>query len=294
VHALEIVVQVPHTGSLMAPATIRQTLDLSRWLRLQPGVTAVYSPWEALRQVRAELLAQDAQLTALAALLPLALPLDAWLDGPGQQLRLSARVQAGRSDQLLALAEAVVQQAARLQLQVQVTGNNYLLAQMSRTLVHTQTRTFGLATVLVLGSIALALRSWQLGCIAALPNMLPPLLLFGLMGWCGIALSTATAMIASVVLGLIVDDTIHLLHRYSRERAAGQAPLPAVERSLRSTGRALLTTTLILTLGFWVGVLGSFLPTVHFSFLTGLTMILALVVELLMTPAVILTWHGTT
>jgi predicted RND superfamily exporter protein len=165
---------------------------------------------------------------------------------------------------------------------------------MSRTLVHTQTRTFGLATVLVLGSIALALRSWQLGCIAALPNMLPPLLLFGLMGWCGIALSTATAMIASVVLGLIVDDTIHLLHRYSRERAAGQAPLPAVERSLRSTGRALLTTTLILTLGFWVGVLGSFLPTVHFSFLTGLTMILALVVELLMTPAVILTWHGTT
>jgi predicted RND superfamily exporter protein len=292
-HSLEIVVQLQDTTSLMAPATIRQMLDFARWLRMQPGVTAVYSPWEPLREVRAELLQQDAQLTALAALLPLAFPLDAWLDGRGRQLRLSARVRAMRSDQLLDLADAVLQQAARVQLQVQVTGSNYLLAQMSRTLVQTQARTFGLATVLVLGSIALALRSWHLGCIAALPNLLPPLLLFGLMGWCGIALSTATTMIASVVLGLIVDDTIHLLHRYTSERAVGHAPLPAVERSLRSTGRALLTTTLILTLGFWVGVLGSFQPTVHFSFLTGLTMILALVVELLMTPAVILTWDGT-
>jgi predicted RND superfamily exporter protein len=112
------------------------------------------------------------------------------------------------------------------------------------------------------------------------------------MGWSGIALSTATTMIASVVLGLIVDDTIHLLHRYTGERAAGHAPLPAVERSLRYTGRALISTTCILTLGFWVGVLGSFWPTIHFSFLTGLTMILALVVELLMTPAVILAWDG--
>jgi predicted RND superfamily exporter protein len=292
-HSLEVVVQLPDTASLIAPATIRQILDFARWLRAQPGVTAVYSPWEPLREVRAELLEQDAQLTTLAALLPLAFPMDAWLDGRGQRLRLSARVTAMRSDQLLALADSVVQQAARARLQVQITGSNYLLAQMSRTLVQTQTQTFGLATVLVLGSIALALRSWKLGCIAAVPNILPPLMLFGLMGWCGIALSTATTMIASVVLGLIVDDTIHLLHRYTHERAAGHAPLPAVERSLRSTGRALLSTTLILTLGFWVGVLGSFLPTVHFSFLTGLTMVLSVVVELLMTPAIILTWDGT-
>jgi predicted RND superfamily exporter protein len=101
-------------------------------------------------------------------------------------------------------------------------------------------------------------------------------------------------MIASVVLGLVVDDTIHLLHRYTGERAAGHAPLAAIERSLRSTGRALISMTVILTLGFWVGMLGSFLPTVHFSFLTGLTMLLAMGVELLMTPAVILAWDGST
>jgi hypothetical protein len=293
VNSLELLVQFPDTASLTAPDNIRQILALARWLQTQTSVTAVYSPWEPLRGVRAELHNQDAQLTALAALLPLAFPMPAWLDGQGQRLRLSVRVTAMRSDQLLALAELIMQQAAQARLQVQITGSNYLLSQMSRTLVQTQTQTFGLATVLVLGSIALALRSWKLGCIAALPNLLPPLMLFGLMGWCGIALSTATTMIASVVLGLIVDDTIHLLHRYTSERALGYAPLPAVERALRSTGRALLSTTLILTLGFWVGTLGSFQPTVHFSFLTGLTMLLALAVELLMTPAVLLAWEKT-
>lgn len=292
VHALEVVVKTPDPASLTTPRAIRQVLEFTRWLRAQPGVTAVYGPWEALRDAPEAIVADDTHLTTLAALLPVAFPLDAWINIPSQRLRLSVRVKAMRSDQFLALAETVARQAAAARLQVQLTGSNYLLAQMSRTLVQTQTQTFGLATVLVLGSIALALRSWKLGCIAALPNLLPPMLLFGLMGWCGISLSTATTMIASVVLGLIVDDTIHLLHRYTRERAAGYMPHAAVERSLRSTGRALIATTCILTLGFWAGVLGSFQPTIHFSFLTGLTMLIALGVELLMTPAVLLVWDA--
>jgi hypothetical protein len=292
VNSLELLVQLPTPDSLTAPAAVRQILDFTAWLRAQPGVTAVYSPWEPLRGVRADLLEQDAQLTTLATLLPLAFPLPAWLDVNRKTLRISARVTARRSDQLLALAETVTRQAEQAHLHAQVTGSNYLLARMSRTLVRTQTQTFGLATVLILGSIALALRSWKLGCIAALPNLLPPLMLFGLMGWSGIALSSATTMIASVTLGLIVDDTIHLLHRYRQEHASGRAPFDAVEQSLRSTGRALIFTTLILACGFWTGVLGSFQPTVHFSFLTGLTMVLALIVELLLTPAVILAWEG--
>jgi predicted RND superfamily exporter protein len=122
-HSLEIVVQLPDAASLRAPTTIRQMLDFSRWLRTQPGVTAVYSPWESLRAMPAELLEQDDQLTTLAALLPLAFPLHSWLNKRSQQLRFSARVRAVRSDQLLALADTVVQQAARPQLQVKVTGS---------------------------------------------------------------------------------------------------------------------------------------------------------------------------
>jgi predicted RND superfamily exporter protein len=161
-------------------------------------------------------------------------------------------------------------------------------------LVHNQISSLLLAVALILGSIALALRSWKLGIIAAIPNLLPTVMLFGLMGWCGIELSTATTMIASVSLGLFVDDTIHLLYRYRHEKQAGRNTFGAIEQSLRHTGRAVIFTSVILTLGFWAGLLGSFKPTIYFSFLTGLTMLFALLAELLVTPAAILAWDGTT
>lgn len=291
-NAVELLVRMPDSGGLMAPAVIRRVLAFSRWLREQPGVTAVMSPWEPLHGVRTERLNQDEQLRVLAAFLSLDGPLEGWLRPDRMALRISIRVTAMRSDRFLTLAQRIHRQAEHQRLPVQVTGNNYLLAQMSKTLVRTQIRALGLAVILVLGSIALALRSWQLGLLAAIPNILPPLIVFGLMGWCGIPLSTATMMIASVALGLIVDDTIHLLHRYRWAREAGQAPLAAIEQAMCHTGRALIVTTVILTLGFWVGILGSFRPTVYFAFLTGLTMVLALLADLLVTPAVLLTWQG--
>jgi len=206
-------------------------------------------------------------------------------------LRLSAMVRAIDSEQFLALAHHAVHHAAQLALPAQVTGSNYLLALMSRTLVRNQITSLGLAVLLILGSITLALRSWKLGVIAAIPNLLPTMMIFGMMGWCGIELSTATTMIASVALGLLVDDTIHLLYQYQREKRRGLPPLDAIRSALRHSGRAVIFTTIILTLGFWTGVLGSFKPTMHFSFLTGLTMLFALIVELLVTPAAILAWE---
>ena len=111
------------------------------------------------------------------------------------------------------------------------------------------------------------------------------------MGWFGIGLSTATTMIASVALGLIVDDTIHLLYRYRQARRNGYDPPQAITAAIRHTGRALVITTMILTLGFWAGLIGSFKPTVSFSFLTGLTMILALLADLLILPSCLLSVH---
>jgi predicted RND superfamily exporter protein len=292
VHSLELLVQMPDGGGTTSPAAIRQVLEFSRWLRVQPGVTAVLSPWEPLRRVRQDLLEDNDRLKVLATLLPLGSPMAAWLDAGGKAGRLSARVAAIDSERFLALAQHVVQQAERASLQVQVTGSNYLLAKMSRALVHNQISSLGLAVVTILGTITLALRSWKMGLVAAIPNLLPTLMIFGLMGWCGIELSTATTMIASVALGLFVDDTIHLLYLYTHEKKAGRDTFGAIEQSLHHAGRAVVFTSLILTLGFWAGLFGSFKPTLYFSFLMGLTMLFAIVAELLVTPATVLAIEG--
>src|SRR5947208_8971425 len=121
-HSLELLVAVPGGDELTAPATIRPVLAFSHWLHTQPGVTAVFSPWEPLRGVPAELLADDDQLKVLATLLPLGFPLDAWLDTKGKAVRISARVIMLDSERFLDLVDRASQQAAQMFLQVQVTG----------------------------------------------------------------------------------------------------------------------------------------------------------------------------
>jgi hypothetical protein len=244
--------------------------------------------------VPAELLADDDQLKVLATLLPLGFPLDAWLDTKGKALRISARITSINSERFLALADRARQQAAQMSLPLQVTGANYLLAQMSRALVHNQVSSLACAVVMILGTITIALRSWRMGVVAAIPNLLPTVMIFGLMGWLGIELSAATTMIASVALGLFVDDTIHLLYLYRQEKKTGRRTFDAIEYALHHAGRAVIFTSLILTLGFWAGLLGSFKPTIYFSFLMGLTMLFSVVTELLVTPAVVLTLEGKT
>jgi hypothetical protein len=93
-------------------------------------------------------------------------------------------------------------------------------------------------------------------------------------------------MIASVVIGIAVDDTIHYLNSFVRERPAGF--VDAVRRSTMEVGPALITSSLVLTLGFWVGCFGSFRPTIYFSLLTGATMMTALASDLFVLPASLL------
>ena len=103
------------------------------------------------------------------------------------------------------------------------------------------------------------------------------------MGAFGIDLSIGTAMISSAVIGLIVDDTIHYMTHYTRVNRGD--PVQAIRRTTREIGPALLVNNLVLALGFWVGCFGSFKPTIYFSLLSGVTILSALLCDLLVTPA---------
>jgi predicted RND superfamily exporter protein len=165
----------------------------------------------------------------------------------------------------------------------QLTCAFYQVAVGSQEVVRSQVVTFALALVLVLIAIGFEFRSLAIVVAAAIPNVLPLLLTAGVMAGAGIDLSTGTAMIASVVIGLAVDDTIHYLARF-RDEYDGDARA-AVRATTESVGRVLVMTSIVLVFGFWVGVLGSFMPTVHFSFLSGTTMLFALLYDLLVLPA---------
>jgi predicted RND superfamily exporter protein len=163
------------------------------------------------------------------------------------------------------------------------TGDFLAVVRDSNLLVERQVSSFGLALATILATLALFLRSIRLMLAACIPNLVPIVWCLGAMGWFGITLSTATTMVASVVIGIAVDGTIHYLARFRREHHGDVAE--AVRATTHATGRVLVIASVVLALGFWVGALGSFRPTIWFSALTGSTIVAALICDLIVLPA---------
>jgi predicted RND superfamily exporter protein len=175
---------------------------------------------------------------------------------------------------------------------IEATGAFHQMARDSNRIVRNQVESFSLALCLVVLTIGVIFRSTRVLVLSAFPNVVPLIWTAGLMAYLGIDLSTGTTMIASVVIGISVDDTIHYLTRYRREceRSPGRACSANVVATTTGIGRALVISSLVLVVGFWVGALGSFLPTIYFSLLTGITMISALLCDLLVLPASLVLW----
>jgi len=208
-------------------------------------------------------------------------------DGPDghSTLRLIARVPAldtARSQALFGQIREAARHAALSD--VSLTGNFVVFSNMSTTLVRHQVQGLGVAVLLIVAVMALQFRSLRLGLLCAIPNGAPVLVAYGLMGWSGIALSVPTAMIASVAIGTIVDNSIYLLARF-REAFARQADyVGALAAMVYASGRAVVFSTVTLAVGFWVGVFSSFVPTVHFAVLTGAAFLLGLVSQFVLLP----------
>jgi predicted RND superfamily exporter protein len=167
--------------------------------------------------------------------------------------------------------------------QVRPTGDYYQIVRDSNQLVATLVKSFGITLAVVMASTCLLFGSFGVFIPAFIPNILPIFWGAGLMGALGIDLSTGTTMVAAVVIGLAVDDTIHYLHHFQAFR---HLPIHEATRSTtRRIGHALAASTIVLVGGFWMGAFGSFIPTNTFALLTGCMMVSALFCDLLVLPA---------
>jgi hypothetical protein len=206
----------------------------------------------------------------------------------GATLRVNARVPALDSARSQVLFGRIRDAAARVGLaDVDLTGNFVVFSNMSTTLVRHQIHGLAIALVLILAVMAIQFRSLRLGALCAIPNGAPVLMVYGLMGWAGIALSVPTAMIASVVIGTIVDNSIYLLAPFREAFRQEANYVMALMDMVRSAGRAVVFSTVTLAVGFWVGMFSSFVPTVHFAILAGAAFLLGLISQFVLLPLVL-------
>ncbi|MCW8091248.1 efflux RND transporter permease subunit [Alteromonas sp. ASW11-130] len=142
-----------------------------------------------------------------------------------------------------------------------------------------------IALVLISGLIVIALRSWFLGGISLITNLVPAGVGFGIWGVVSGEINMALSVVLSMTLGIIVDDTVHFLSKYQVARDEGRDVKEAVHYAFNTVGQAMTTTTIVLAAGFGVLTLSSFALNADMGALTVIIIISALLIDLLFLPA---------
>lgn len=170
---------------------------------------------------------------------------------------------------------------------VSTTGISDLNALLSDLVLRTQVNSFSGAFVTILIVLALLVASLRLALLGMIPNVLPIAILLGLMGYWGILLDIGTATVATVLIGISVDDTVYFLLHYRNARRSGADVSDAVRFSFEFSGNAAMFSTLILAAGFSLLGFSNFQSLAYLGILSALAVVLAVVSELLLLPAVL-------
>ncbi|MCY4356837.1 MAG: MMPL family transporter [Gammaproteobacteria bacterium] len=179
------------------------------------------------------------------------------------------------------------------ELEVYPTGSMALMMRMADEIANSQFSSFSLAFVVISLIMIVTLGSLQGGLLAMVPNLIPALLSFGLMGLLGVPLDSDTILIAPLIIGIAVDDTIHFMTHYRMELIK----TGSVSKSLRSTitdvGQAVLFTTMVLGLGFALLSFSDYLGMAKMGFFGSAAIIVALLCDLFLIPAMIMIFKPT-
>ncbi|MDB0040079.1 efflux RND transporter permease subunit [Polaribacter sp.] len=175
---------------------------------------------------------------------------------------------------------------------VSITGKALVFIKGTNFLITNLVISLSLAILLIALFMAWMFRSPQMILISLIPNILPLLITAGLMGYFNIPIKPSTILVFSIAFGISVDDTIHFLAKYRQELLASKWKVkPSVYAALRETGVSMFYTSIVLFFGFLVFTLSSFGGTIALGGLVSVTLLLAMVSNLILLPSLLLTFE---
>lgn len=175
---------------------------------------------------------------------------------------------------------------------VAVTGGSTMAERAISGLADDLMGSLGWTVLLVLAFIVWLVKSVRLGLLALIPNQLPILYTFGVMGAFDMPIRASTLIVFSVAFGIAVDDTTHLFHRYREEVMRQGEGRAAIIKSFIASGQPIVLTALILVCGFMTNALSDFMAMVEFGLLSAMTLLIAVIADLTVTPALLMVTRG--
>jgi len=308
---LEIHIESVGSDGLLNPDVMQAVREFTRDASREEHVTLVRS-WVDVYQQAHELLAlnpaADESPLSEASIGRISQLLDRFSDAAATGAFLTADRRSGRilmrvhdvgSLQIAALAKRLEQKLTESlppdsHIDFYFTGDAWLHTVSLDDFVSDLFRSLLAASLIIFAVIALLFRSARVGLIASIPNLTPLIVTVGYMGLRGYDMTGGNVIVFAISLGIAVDDTIHFLSRFREELqkhsdGTQQDILAnALRRTFAGSGHAILMTTILIICGLSVLMLSDFVPTRRFAELTSVTMLAALVGDLLLLPACLL------
>lgn len=173
---------------------------------------------------------------------------------------------------------------------VQLTGILVMYNNVLQSLFQSQILTLGVVMLAIMLMFLVLFKSFMIALICIIPNAIAAAFVLGIMGWVGIPLDIMTITIASISVGIGVDNTIHYMHRFKREFPRIGNYRDTMYFCHNSIGRAMYFTSMTIVAGFSILALSNFIPTIVFGLLTSLAMLVALVGSLTLLPKLLATF----
>ncbi len=174
---------------------------------------------------------------------------------------------------------------------VTLTGTMSLFSRTLHAAIRSMAASYAIAFAAITVLMMLLIGKLRIGLVAMLPNLAPIAIAMGFMWWADLPLNLFTMLVGSIAIGLAVDDTIHFMHNFRRYYdQSGDVP-EAVRRTLHTTGRAMVVTSVVLAIGFFIFTQATLNNLIDFGILTGAAILLALIADFILAPALMMLVH---
>jgi predicted RND superfamily exporter protein len=296
VNPLTIVIETDRTEGFKEPANLRAIASLQSWLEAQPevgGTTSIVDyvqvAHRAFQGGGDEALAIPATRALVSQILFAAGgdELARFVDARFETAAIQVRAKVVDSSEVAALTARMDERLRELpeELRGTVTGSSVVFNQALDAIIRGQAWSLVTGLGVIYAILAVTFLSLRIGFVALIPNALPIAFYFGLLGWTGITLSPGTSLVAPIVLGIAVDDTIHYFARFIDDAKRLASERQATESALRAVGWPVTTTALALVSGFLVLNLSDFSTQGQLGNLAAATLAFGWLCDLTLTPA---------
>ncbi len=296
VNGFSIVLEGFVEDTFTEPEVLRAMERLQAWLAVQPEVGSSQSILDYLQLIRqgfgegvssADRVPDSAREIKQLLLFGASPAMNAVVDKRFATARILVRSYEENSAAIRSLLDRLQPQLDKMprRLEVTVTGDSVTLTETVTNIASGQWLTVGVAAVMIYLVLAALFTSWRVAALAMLPNLMPVAVYYGLLGLFDISLNPTTSLIACIVLGVAVDDTIHFLVRFNTASRQLADESKAVAVALRGVLRPVTFTTVALCTGFGLMALSPLQNQVQFGLLASATLAIAWLFDVIFTPA---------